>query len=80
MSNYARYNSSQRRFERTPVEGLCRIFSSVVPGSMTAKIGNVSKGGAFLQTKWTPAVGETITCRILDRLGTEMFSTNAKVA
>ena len=73
-------HESQRRYQRSPAKGLCRIYSSVVPGAMTAKIEDISKGGAFLETKWTPQVNETITCRVLDQKGMEILSTNARVA
>ena len=47
---------------------------------MMVQIQDISRGGAFLVTKWVPKVNETINCRVLDAKGVVVLSTNARVA
>ena len=74
------FHASKRQYERSEVQGLCRVYSSIMPGSMTVKMQDISKGGAYLESKWVPSINETITCRVLDSKGAEILSTNARVA
>ena len=72
--------SGKRQYERSVVGGLCRVYSNVLQGSMMVQIQDISRGGAFLITKWVPKVNETINCRVLDAKGVAVLSTNARVA
>lgn len=75
MSN----NHNPRQNTRKETNTVFKIYSNIVRGKYTVKLKNISKKGAFIQTKYYPEVDEIISFSIVDKNDKEKFMGNARV-
>lgn len=76
---YNRNLEGRRRYPRKALSCDIRVYTSVKAGSYSCKLGNISRGGAFLKTPYLPNNGEIITYELIDS-GLKVIAVgNAKV-
>ncbi len=69
----------KRKFPRKDTNAEMRIFTSLVAGPYTAKLRNISKGGAFIITPYIPQEGEVISYEFIDENLKRIDMGNARV-
>jgi hypothetical protein len=79
MDNNQHYFAA-RKFPRSQVQGLFRVYSSICAGSQMVGVHDISKGGAYLGSRWVPIINEIVTCKALNEVGQEIFTVNGRVA
>ena len=69
----------KRESPRRAINTIFRIYSNIAPCKYTVQLKNISKKGAFIQSRFLPNVNEIITYCIVDNTNNEQFMGNARV-
>ena len=69
----------KRKFKRINKEFDLRVYTSLTSGAYSVKVKDIGRGGAFIQSKHLPEIGETITFEFLDNFLKSIYMDNAKV-
>lgn len=69
----------RRNYSRTKTEFDMRIYSSIKSGAYSVRVTDLSKGGAFIRSKFMPNIGETISYELFDEFYKPIHIGNAKV-
>lgn len=68
-----------RRYPRIPVAATLKLYTNLTCAKYTVNVTNMSRKGAFIQSKHLPDIGETISYSVVNENGDETFAGNAKV-
>lgn len=58
--------SDRRKFERSSCRVDMRIYTSIKKGSYSVKVSDISRNGAFIESKHLPLNGEMISFELID--------------
>jgi hypothetical protein len=68
-----------RRYPRIPVAATFKLYTNITRAKYTAQVTNMSRKGAFIQSKHLPEIGDVISYCVIGENGEEYFAGNATV-